>query len=70
MQSEFAGNVASIQVNSLPNSFQAFYELDLPNLTTCWSTHSSFDKALGARPTNFVLSDTKVISAEKKFSCL
>ena len=57
VQSEFAGNVASIRVNSLPNSFQDLLELDLPNLTTCWSTHFSFDKALGAQPISFVLSD-------------
>ena len=32
-------------------------EPDLPKLTICWSTRFSFDKALGAQPTNFVLSD-------------
>ena len=55
--SEFVGNVASIRGNSLPNSFRDPWELDLPKLTTCWSIHFSFDKALGAQPTSFVLSD-------------
>ena len=55
--SEFVGNVASIRGNSLPNSFRDPWELDLPKLTTCWSIHFSFDKALGAQPISFVLSD-------------
>ena len=57
MLSLFAGNVALILTNSHQMIYQDPGEPDLPKLTICWSTRFSFDKALGARPTDFVLSD-------------